>query len=90
MKFPQGPMCQSCGMPLTKDGDYGTNADGGKNKDYCFHCFQNGKFLDEGITLEGKIKKNIKLGVQMGMSKDMARHMCESILPRLKRWQKKS
>ncbi len=44
--------------------------------------------MDEGITLQEKIEKNIKFGIQMGMSEDMTRHMCENILPQLKRWQK--
>jgi len=30
MEFPQGPICQSCGMPLRKDEDFGTNQDGSK------------------------------------------------------------
>lgn len=89
MKFPHGPICQSCGMPLQKDEDFGTELDGSNSKDYCFHCFQGGKFLDEGITLRQKIEKNVKFGVDMGMPEDMARHMCETILPKLKRWRKK-
>jgi len=89
MEFSQEPMCQSCGMPLAKDSDFGTNSDGSKSEEYCFHCFQNGKFLDEGIMLEEKIEKNVKFGIQMGMTEDVARHMCEDILPNLKRWQKK-
>jgi len=76
-------------MPLRKTEDYGTNADGSKNEEYCFHCFQDGKFLDEGITLQEKIEKNVKFGIQMGMSEEIARNMCENILPKLKRWQKK-
>ncbi len=88
MEFPQGPMCQSCGMPFQKAEDYGTKKDGSNSEDYCFHCFQGGKFLDEGTTLKEKIEKNVKFGVQMGMPEDMARHMCETLLPKLKRWQK--
>jgi hypothetical protein len=88
MEFPQGPMCQSCGMPFVKAEDYGTDKDGSKSEDYCFHCFQGGRFLDDGITLQEKIEKNVKFGVRMGMPEDMARHMCETILPTLKRWQK--
>ena len=61
-------ICQSCGMPLQKDEDFGTNASGSKSEEYCFHCFQNGKFLDEGITLPQKINKNVRFAVQMGMS----------------------
>ncbi len=81
-------ICQSCGMPLRKEEDFGTNADGSKNNEYCFHCFQNGKFLDEGITLQEKIDKNVKFAVQMGMSEDEARKMASNVLPKLKRWKK--
>ena len=88
MQSSQEPICQSCGMPVKKNEDPGTNADGSKSEDYCFHCFQEGYFLDEGITLQEKIEKNIKFGIQMGMPEDMARHMCENILPQLKRWRK--
>jgi hypothetical protein len=75
-------------MPFQKAEDYGTKKDGSNSEDYCFHCFQAGKFLDEGTTLKEKIEKNVKFGVQMGMPEDMARHMCETLLPKLKRWQK--
>ena len=33
-----GPICQSCGMPLQKSEDFGTNPDGSKNQEYC-HFF---------------------------------------------------
>ena len=89
MEFPQGPICQSCGMPLRNNEDYGTNRDGTRSAEYCFHCFQGGKFLDEGISLREKIEKNVQFGVQRGIPENMARQMCENILPHLKRWQKK-
>ena len=76
-------------MPCQKPDDYGTNQDGSKSKEYCFHCFQKGRFLDEGITLQEKIEKNIAFGVRMGMDEATARQMCETILPMLKRWKKK-
>jgi hypothetical protein len=75
-------------MPLQNEEDFGTNVNGSKSKEYCFHCFQNGKFLDEGITLQGKIDKNVKFAVQMGMAEDEARKMASSVLPKLKRWKK--
>ena len=81
-------ICQSCGMPLHKEGDFGTNASGSKSEEYCFHCFQNGIFLDEGITLQEKIDKNVKFAVQMGMSEHEARKMALNLLPELKRWKK--
>jgi len=88
MEFPKGPMCQSCGMPFSGEKDYGTELDGSRSKDYCFHCYQGGKSLDEGISLGEKIEKNVKFGVQMGMTEKKARDMCGTILPTLKRWRK--
>ena len=55
-------------------------------KEYCFHCFQNGTFVDEGITLQEKIEKNVQFAVQIGMSEAEARKMASDILPNLKRW----
>jgi len=75
-------------MPLEKEDDFGTNANGSKSEEYCFHCFQNGKFLDEGITLQEKIDKNVKFAVQIGMSESKARKMASEVLPKLKRWKK--
>ena len=80
-------ICQSCGMPLDKD-PYkgGTNLDQSKSDKYCSFCFKEGKFMDEGITLEQKIEKNIKMAVNTGMPQDKAQEMAESILPNLERW----
>ena len=39
--------CQSCGMPLTRIEDCGTNADGSTSFDYCQYCYKDGKFLQE-------------------------------------------
>ena len=80
-------ICQSCAMPLVKD-PYkgGTNLDQSKSDKYCSFCFKEGKFMDEGITLEQKIEKNIKMAVNMGMPQDKAQEMAESILPNLERW----
>lgn len=79
-------ICQSCGMPLTKPEDFGTNDDNSINDEYCQFCFKNGKFVDEGITLEQKIQKNIEIATDMGMSEEEARKMANAVLPTLKRW----
>ena len=73
-------------MPLEKKEDFGTDSDGIRSEEYCFHCFQNGRFLDEGITLQDKIEKNVKFATQMGMTEDEARKMASSVLPKLRRW----
>ena len=81
-------ICQSCGMPMKKEGDFGTGKDGLKNTDYCKFCFQNGKFTDEGITMEGKIEKNVEIAKKMGFPERQARSMAEDIIPNLRRWKK--
>ena len=86
--MPQGSQCQSCGMPMSKDSDYGTNEDGTGNKEYCTFCYKEGRFTDEGITLEQKIENNVQMAVKMGWHEEEAREMAESTIPGLKRWKR--
>ena len=81
-------ICQSCGMPLDKDPDNGgTNSDKSKSEKYCSFCYQEGKFVDAGITLREKIEKNVQLAVtKMAIPESKARQMAESIIPHLERW----
>jgi hypothetical protein len=83
-------ICQSCGMPLDKDRNKGgTNADNSTSEKFCSFCYQNGKFTDEGITLEEKINRNVNIAVsQLNMPEKAAREMAESVLPNLERWKK--
>lgn len=81
--------CQSCAMPILKSVSFGTNSDGTKNEEYCCFCYQKGKFLDEGISMDEKIEKIVRIGVdKLGMDENLARDMAKDALPRLKRWQK--
>ena len=41
--FADTPICQSCGMPLTAPEQFGKNADGTTNGDYCVYCCPNGE-----------------------------------------------
>jgi len=82
-------ICQSCGMPMKKEKDFGIEMNGDRSKDYCFFCFRFGKFTDDKITIEEKIDKLVKISVeQLGMKEEHARHMAETKLPTLKRWKK--
>jgi hypothetical protein len=89
MEEPKGSLCQSCGMPMTRAADFGTNVDGSTNTEYCKFCYENGKFTDEGITMEEKIEKNVVIAKKMGWSEEKAREMANDIIPKLKRWKKK-
>ena len=81
-------ICQSCGMPLDKDPQGGgTNADRSISDKYCSFCFNDGKFLDEGISLLEKIEKNIRIAVsKTGIPESQARELAEGIIPNLERW----
>ena len=82
--------CQSCGMPMgTTNEMYGTNADGGKNADYCEYCFKNGAFTTDS-TMEEMIEICVPHVVSAiaGMSDDNARKMMREFFPSLKRWTK--
>jgi hypothetical protein len=81
-------ICQSCGMPLDKDPNKGgTNTDKSISEKYCSFCFKDGKFLDEGISLQEKIEKNIQIAVSRGnIPENKARKMAENLLPTLERW----
>lgn len=84
----QVKLCQSCGMPLDKDpNNGGTNADKSKSNMYCSYCYKDGKFLDEGISLQGKIEKNVQIAIKrMNIPENEARRMAENLLPKLERW----
>jgi len=43
---PTKPICQSCGMPMEKPEDFGTNAGGAPSEEFCSMCFQNGSFTE--------------------------------------------
>lgn len=79
--------CQSCGMPLAKDEDFGTNLNGTQNKDYCTYCYKDGKFTHE-ITMESMIEFCIPHMVETnkGMTAEAARKSMSEWFPKLKRW----
>jgi hypothetical protein len=81
-------ICQSCGMPMTKPEDFGTNADGSPSSEYCRYCFQNGEFTAK-MEMPEFIEMQVKIATEkLGMPEDKARQMAESTIPNLKRWKK--
>lgn len=84
--------CQSCGMPLEKEEDFGRNADQSINEDYCGYCYQNGAFVEENMTMEDMIAFNLKFNEENGHplgSAQEAQTMMEEWFPTLKRWKGK-
>lgn len=82
-------ICQSCGMPLEKKDQFGTNHDGSENKEYCIHCYKFGKFADPDISMDQMIDKCVAIMVQIKkISMKKARDILEKSIPNLKRWKR--
>jgi hypothetical protein len=89
IKQPEGPFCQSCGMPMGNIDCFGTNADEEKNDEYCVHCFQNGEFIDKHMTMEEMIDLSASIMAEKTkMPEVKAKEICWSFIPKLKRWNK--
>ncbi len=88
MKTSEKNICQSCGMPMKNMTDFGTDRDGSINTEYCHNCYEEGEFTDQGISLEEKMARNIKIAEKLGMSKATASKLARNTLPKLRRWRK--
>ena len=85
--------CQSCGMPLMRIEDFGTNADGSTNFDYCQYCYKDGKFLqectmDEMIEHCAQFVDEVNKNMPKPMTKEEYKQMMQQYFPMLKRWRK--
>lgn len=81
-------VCQSCGMPMQKDEDFGTEQDGGKNGDYCIYCYKDGAFTAD-LTMDEMIDfcaGNVD-DWDVKITKEEAVAMMRENFPKLKRWQ---
>ncbi|MBD3389610.1 transcriptional regulator [Candidatus Micrarchaeota archaeon] len=81
-------VCQSCGMPMEQEGDFGTNADGSPNKEFCIHCYQNGVFTEPDISMREMIEKVMGFMVNEGMPREEAEKEARETIPHLNRWRK--
>ncbi len=82
-------ICQSCAMPMTEDKQFGSNADGSKNGDYCCYCFEDGYFHKEETMAEA-IETCVPFVLEAGVYPDAsaAREAMRAFFPTLKRWKK--
>jgi hypothetical protein len=87
LQEPEGPFCQSCGMPLERPEDFGTAADGVRVGDYCSYCYENGAFTDPDITMQGMIDTCVAMMEEQGvMPVGRARELMTDMIPKLGRW----
>ena len=78
-------ICQSCSMPLENEEQFGTNAGGSRNGDYCIYCFKDGKFTQD-MSMSEYIEFSLQFSGEVGMSEEQMRAYCQATLPTLKRW----
>ena len=83
--------CQSCGMPLQNEADYGTEAGGARSEEYCTYCYQNGGFtadctMDEMINQCAQFVDEFNKGSEVKMTKEEAIANMKQFFPMLKRW----
>jgi len=84
----EGTICQSCGMAIEDASQFGTNANGSANRDYCHYCFVNGAFgVDE--AMEDMIECCIQFRVPNPYpDAETARAEMMRYFPSLLRWRK--
>jgi hypothetical protein len=80
--------CQSCGMPIRGNQDFGTDAAGNRTQEYCCKCYSKGCFTEPNMTLEKMILRVAKtMHETMGMEAHQAANVAVAVIPKLKRWQ---
>lgn len=83
--------CQSCGMPLQKQEEIGTNRDGSKNDEYCCYCYKDGAFvqdctMDEMIEHCAQFVEEFNKDAAVPYTKEKAIAEMKLYFPTLKRW----
>jgi NAD-dependent SIR2 family protein deacetylase len=77
--------CQSCSMPIDDPEFRGTEMDGSKNSEYCKYCYQQGEFVNPGITLD-EMKHVMMEKMDNRNIPDSVIQQALKRLPNLKRW----
>ena len=87
LEMPEGDFCQSCGMPFYQEADHGSEADGGRSRDFCSICYEDGAFIRDE-TMEELIEQAApEMAAACRISRDEAVSFMGALLPHLKRWE---
>lgn len=82
-------LCQSCSMPIEDPAMQGTEKDGSKNSEYCKYCYQDGAFVNPGMTLDEMRSLVIEKMEEKKVPEDII-EASVNCLTHLKRWNKMS
>ncbi|MFI5129125.1 MAG: zinc ribbon domain-containing protein [Chitinophagales bacterium] len=78
-------LCQSCSMPLDSPALLGTEKDGNKSQEYCKYCYQDGVFINAGMTLD-EMRTVVKTQMEKRKIDTAIINQAVAVLPALKRW----
>lgn len=83
--------CQSCGMPLNKEADFGTEKDGvTRSLKYCVNCYENGEWTSH-LEFDEMYELNLKKFQASDMSKMqkffLNKMYTKKYMKKLERWQ---
>lgn len=81
-------ICQSCGMPMTRPEEHGTEAGGLLSADYCCYCRKDGAFV-QNCTMEEMIDFCLNISPDLYTDREKSRVMMEEFFQTLARWKKK-
>ena len=82
-------VCQSCGMPMEKAEQFGTNGDGSRNEDYCCYCYRQGSFAQQCSMEEmADFCAPFEVEGKRAQTKDEAKQKLMQYFATLKRWKK--
>ena len=83
--------CQSCGMLMTAEEQFGRNADGTVNDEYCIYCYRDGAFAKD-CTMSEMIDHCLQFldefnkDMEHPYSREEAYAEMQKFFPMLKRW----
>jgi hypothetical protein len=90
MQIPEGPICQSCSMPMTTPEHFGTERDGSRSNEYCTYCYEKGEFTNPQMRMEDMVAYLApnwgKWTQRLDLTEGEARSEISAILSELKRW----
>ena len=78
-------ICQSCGMPMTRADQHGTEQGGEPSREYCCYCRRDGEFAQD-CTMEQMIDYCLGCGGELYSDRETARRRMMEYYPHLKRW----
>lgn len=74
-------------MPLARDEDAGTEADGSRSAEYCIYCYRDGAFTEPDLTREEAVRKYAPMmAADLEMPLEGAEEMVRQHLSTLPRW----